>query len=81
MQPTRERRRHVERLVKGEKIAHADLSYEAKRLYVVAALACDESGRISKSDVDHARRDAHLISTAMNILTKCGCPPVEGMTS
>jgi hypothetical protein len=80
--PPRSRRRHVERLVRGEGVAtHPSLSYDAKLFYTVCALACNEVGVIKKDAAAMAMHDPTLVSAAMNILTKCGCPPVGGVLS
>lgn len=56
---SRERRRHVERMVGGGDAPL--LSYEAKLMDALA--------------------DTDTIGTAKNILTKCGCPPLQGVLS
>lgn len=69
-------------MVRGEGVAnHPDLSYDAKLLYVVGALRCNDSGWISRAAVAAAFRDPDTRSTAMNILTKCGCAPFAGAMS
>lgn len=78
----RDRRRHVERLIKGTGLAdHPQLSYDAKLLYVISGLRCNDTGHISKAALREATLDSYTRSVAMNILTKCGCPPVGGVLS
>jgi hypothetical protein len=76
---TRDRRRHVERLVRGKGVAtDPRLSYDAKLLYVAAGLCCDEVGRVTREVIRQAMGDPYTRSIAMNILTKYGCPPLGG---
>jgi hypothetical protein len=78
----RERRRHVERLTKAQGVAtDPRITYEARLLYVAAALRCSDAGHISKDAATAAFRDPLTRSTAMNILTKLGCPPAGGLLS
>lgn len=79
---TRERRRHVERLTRAQRIAtDPALSYESRLLYVAAALRCNEVGVISRDGANRAFCDPETRSAAMNILTKLGCPPAGGLLS
>lgn len=79
---TRERRRHVERLTRAQKVAtDPRISYDARLLYVAAALRCSDAGHISRAAVAEIMADRETRSVAMNILTKLGCPPAHGMWS
>jgi len=67
---SRERRRHILRMVEGNGVLDADMSDEARVTYVVGGLVCDDTGFIRKPDLDAALADPSVVSVAIDILDK-----------
>lgn len=67
---SRQRRRHILRLVEGEGILDADIPEEARLLYVVSALMCNEVGFLSKEAMDSGMSNPQAIEVAITILDK-----------
>lgn len=66
---TRERRRHVVRLVKRVGLHGAQLSDDARLTYVIGALIASDAGRVKNSDLAAAAADPKMVALAANILT------------
>ena len=65
---SRERRRHVVKLVRRVGLHAAQLSDDARLTYVVAALVADDSGRIPNDLLFSTCKDPKLLALAENIL-------------
>lgn len=69
---TRERRRHVCRLIKRVGLHAAPLSDDARLTYVLAALIASDEGRVADQDLMDATKDRNLVALAANILAVTG---------
>ena len=67
---SRERRRHILRMIEGEGVLDADLSENARLLYVVGGLVCNEVGFVRQSDLEAGMADPEVLAAAMEILDK-----------
>jgi hypothetical protein len=67
---SRDRRRHILRMIEGEGVLDADLSDSERLLYVVGGLVCDDTGFIRKPDLDAGMADPDVLAAAMEILDK-----------
>jgi hypothetical protein len=68
---SRERRRQVHRLLKRTGVVHDPrLSTDAKVLYVVGALICDQQGAGSTEVLMAAMQDPSIVQAARTILAK-----------
>lgn len=65
---SRERRRHVVKLVKRVGLHSAGLSDDALLTYVVGALIASDVGYVADRDLFDARKDPKLVALASNIL-------------
>lgn len=67
---TRARRRTIIRMIEGEGLLDADLTEDARLLYVVAALVCNDVGVAKQADLQAAMRTPHVVEVAVEILNK-----------
>jgi hypothetical protein len=67
---SQERRRHIIRMIEGEGVLGADLTEDARLLYVVGGLVCNDVGFVRQSDLQAAMDDASVVAAAMEILNK-----------
>lgn len=67
---SRDRRRHIMRMIEGEGVLDADIGEDARLLYIVGGLVCNEIGVARQSDLHAAMADPSIISVAMEILDK-----------
>lgn len=66
-----ERRAHAIRLLRGEKVlTDPRLTDDARLLFSVTLLICDDSGFARKTDVDRAVRDPSIVNIARQIMTE-----------
>ncbi|MCV7007437.1 hypothetical protein [Mycobacterium gordonae] len=65
-----ERRRHIMRMIEGEGVLDADLTEDARLLYVVGGLVCNDVGFVRQSDLEAAMGDPAVVAAAMEILNK-----------
>lgn len=73
---SRERRRHVMRLIKRSGILTADVSDDARVTYVLGALVCDDTGYLKKDDLTRAAQNPRLLALAENMLAMAGLESV-----
>lgn len=67
---SRERRRHVLRLLSRTGIMSADISDDARLTYVVGALVCNDIGYLKKDDLVAAFADPSVVQAARTLLEK-----------
>ncbi|BDQ23582.1 hypothetical protein RQN9TF_30505 (plasmid) [Rhodococcus qingshengii] len=67
---SKERRRHLLRMVEGEGILDADISEEARLLYVVSGLMCNDIGVVKQNAVTAGMNNPQIVQTAITILDK-----------
>jgi hypothetical protein len=67
---SRERRRHIMRLIEGEGLLDADLPEDARLLYVVGGLICNDVGVARQSDLYAAMAEPEILEAAVEILAK-----------
>jgi len=67
---SRERRRHIMRMIEGEGVLDADLSEDARILYIVGGLVCNDVGVARQSDLDAAMAEPAILEAAIEILAK-----------
>lgn len=67
---SRERRRHILRLVEGEGLLDADLSEDARLLYVVGGFVCNDVGFIKQDNLQAAMKNPEVVQAALMILDK-----------
>jgi hypothetical protein len=67
---SRERRRHILRMVEGEGLLDADLTEDARLLYVVGGLVCNDAGMIRRDDLQAGMADPEVLEAAVEILGK-----------
>lgn len=67
---SRDRRRHILRMIEGEGVLNADLGEDARLLYVVGGLVCDDTGFARQSDLEAGMADPDVLAAAMEILDK-----------
>lgn len=68
---SRDRRRLAFRMLRGEGILeHPDLDDDAKLLYTVGLLVCDNQGRMSQADLDAALDDPSIVNAARQIMAR-----------
>ena len=68
---SRERRRHVERLLQRTGVLYdSRLSEHAKLVYIVGALIADDTGLVLKADLEAIEPDSEVVQVARTILTK-----------
>ena len=68
--PTRQRRRPVLRLVEGDGVLDADLTEDARLLYIVGGLMCNDAGILANADLESGMNDLAVIEVALDILDK-----------
>ena len=69
---SRERRRAVLSLLRDKRFRRADLTPNARLMYAVSALACDETGHISEPNLSRAMADSSTVQAAKTLLRKAG---------
>ena len=67
---SQERRRHIMRRIEGEGVLDAELTEDARLLYVVGGLVCNDVGFVRQADVQAAMGDPTVVAAAMEILNK-----------
>lgn len=67
---SRERRRHVLRLLGRTGILNADISDDARLTYVVGALVCNDVGYLKQADLVAAFNDPSVVQAARTLLAK-----------
>jgi hypothetical protein len=67
---SRDRRRHIMRMIEGEGVLEADINEQARLLYVVGGLVCNEAGFARQSDLQAGMADPDVLSVAVEILDK-----------
>jgi hypothetical protein len=67
---SRERRRDILRMIEGEGVLDADLNENARLLYVVGGLVCNDVGFVRQADLEAAMADPDVLAAAMEILNK-----------
>lgn len=67
---SRDRRRHILRMVEGQGVLNADIGEQARLTYVVGGLVASDVGVVSQEDLAAAMTDPSVISVAMEILDK-----------
>jgi len=67
---SQERRRHIMRMIEGEGVLDAELTEDARLLYVVGGLVCNDVGFVRQADVQAAMGDPTVVAAAMEILNK-----------
>jgi hypothetical protein len=67
---TRERRRHIMRMIEGEGLLDADLPEDARLLYIVGGLVCNDVGVARQSDLHAAMAQPDILEAAVEILAK-----------
>ncbi|MFV8165308.1 hypothetical protein ACNQVK_24985 [Mycobacterium sp. 134] len=67
---SRERRRHIMRLIEGEGLLDADLTEDARILYIVGGLVCNDVGFLRQSDLHTAMAEPDILEAAVEILAK-----------
>lgn len=68
MAVSRERRRHVAGLVRRVGLHQADLTQDARLLYIVGALVASDGGVVRRKRLDEALRDEQIMQIARSIL-------------
>lgn len=69
---SRERRRHVARLIKRVGLHSAPLSNDARLTYVIGALVASDDGFVADSVLIEAAKDAKIVALAANLLAVTG---------
>jgi hypothetical protein len=67
---SQERRRHIMRMIEGEGVLDADMTEDARLLYVVGGLVCNDVGFVRQADLQAAMGDPAVVAAAMEILNK-----------
>lgn len=67
---SQERRRHIIRMIEGEGVLDADMTEDARMLYVVGGLVCNDVGFVRQADLQAAMGDPAVVAAAMEILNK-----------
>jgi hypothetical protein len=67
---TRERRRHLIRMIEGEGLLDAELPEDARLLYIVGGLVCNDIGVARQSDLQAGLADPDVMDAALEILAK-----------
>lgn len=67
---SRERRRHLMRIIEGEKLLDADLTADAQLLFVVTGLMCNSAGVAKQEAVTSGMRNPQVVKEAHTILDK-----------
>ena len=58
------------RMIEGEGVLDAELTEDARLLYVVGGLVCNDVGFVRQADVQAAMGDPTVVAAAMEILNK-----------
>lgn len=67
---SRDRRRHIMRLIEGEGLLTADVSDDARILYIVGGLVCNDVGVARQADLHAAIAEPEILEVAVEILAK-----------
>lgn len=67
---SRDRRRHILRMIEGEGVLETDIGDAARLTYVVGGLVCNDAGFVRQDDLEAAMGDPGVVSVAMEILDK-----------
>ncbi len=58
------------RMIEGEGVLDAELTEDARLLYVVGGLVCNDVGFVRQADLQTAMADAGVVAAALEILDK-----------
>jgi len=67
---SRQRRRHMLRMVEGEGVLDADLPESARLTYVVGGLVCNDVGFLRQDDLQTGMANPEVVQAAVEILAK-----------
>jgi len=67
---SRERRRHMLRMVEGEGVLDADLPESVRLTYVVGGLVCNDVGFLRQDDLEAGMANPEVLQAALEILAK-----------
>lgn len=66
--PDAERRAHAHRVLNGQRESMLTLSVDARVMYALGLLICDDEGRIPKDGLDEAAADPDALVRARQLL-------------
>ena len=67
---SQERRRHIMRMIEDEGVLDTELTENARLLYVVGGLVCNDVGVVRQADLQTAMADPDVLAAALEILNK-----------
>ncbi|MFP1153592.1 hypothetical protein ACK280_15980 [Mycobacterium sherrisii] len=67
---SRQRRRHMLRMIEGEGVLDADLPESARLTYVVGGLMCNDTGFLRQDDLQAGMANPEVLQAAVEILAK-----------
>lgn len=67
---SRQRRRHMLRMVEGEGVLDADLPESARLTYVVGGLVCNDTGFLRQDDLEAGMDNPEVLQAAVEVLAK-----------
>ncbi|MFV8314949.1 hypothetical protein [Mycobacterium sp. 23] len=67
---SRQRRRHMLRMIEGQGVLDADLPESARLTYVVGGLVCNDTGFLRQDDLEAGMANPEVLQAAVEILAK-----------
>jgi hypothetical protein len=67
---SRQRRRHMLRMIEGEGVLDADLPESARLTYVVGGLVCNDTGFLRQDDLQAGMANPEVLQAAVEVLAK-----------